>query len=63
MYPCCAFAFLWSIPLRPLLSLTPLPPTPHFSTAFSTHPYVLHLHILWYAILLMLYRSLFLSIE
>jgi hypothetical protein len=45
----------------PLLSLTPLPPIPRFSTAFNTHPYILYLHILGYAVLLALYRSLFLS--
>jgi hypothetical protein len=33
-------------------------PSPHFSPAFNTHPYILHLHILWYAISLMLYHSL-----
>jgi hypothetical protein len=30
----------------PLLSLNPLPPIPHFLTAFNTHPYILYLHIL-----------------
>jgi hypothetical protein len=43
----------------------PLPlylPPPSLSTAFNTHPYILYLHILWYALLLMLYHSLFLSL-
>jgi hypothetical protein len=40
----------------------PLLPPPHFLTAFSTHPYILYLHILCYVILLMLYHSLFLSL-
>jgi hypothetical protein len=38
-------------------SLTALPLIPRFSTAFSTHPYILYLHILCNAILLMLYHS------
>jgi hypothetical protein len=52
-------ALLFAIQPLPLLSLTPLPPTTsHFSAAFSTHPYILYLHVLWYAILLMLSHSL-----
>jgi hypothetical protein len=39
----CGYTSLWSIRPLPLLSLPPSLPTP-FSTAFSTHPYVLHLH-------------------
>jgi hypothetical protein len=38
-----------STPSVPLLS--PFPPSPHYSTAFNTHPYVLYLHrcyALWY---------------
>jgi hypothetical protein len=60
MYALCGCALLWSIQSLQILSLTPLPPTLHFSTTFNTHPYILCLHILWYAILLMLYHSLFL---
>jgi hypothetical protein len=37
-------------------------PSPCFSTAFSTHLYILYLHILWYAKLLMPCHSLFLSL-
>jgi hypothetical protein len=37
-------------------------PLPRFSTAFSAHPYILYLYTLWYAILLMLYDFLFLSL-
>jgi hypothetical protein len=51
MYPCCEYTLLWSVQLLPLLSLTPLPPIPHFSTSFNTYPYFLCLHrccILWY---------------
>jgi hypothetical protein len=62
MYAHCRCALLWSIQPLPLLTLTPLSPTPHFSTAFNTYPHILYLHILWYVILLMLYRSLFLSL-
>jgi hypothetical protein len=43
---------LWSVQSLQILSLTPLPPTPCFSTVFNTYPYILYLHILWYAILL-----------
>jgi hypothetical protein len=39
----------------------PLYLPPHFSTAFSTHAYILYLHISWYAVLMMLYHSLLLS--
>jgi hypothetical protein len=42
---------LWSVQPLSLLSLTPLCPSPHFSTAFNTHPYILYLHrcyVLWY---------------
>jgi hypothetical protein len=35
---------------------------PHFSTAFSTHPYILYLQSLCYTILLMLYHSPFSSL-
>jgi hypothetical protein len=62
MYGHCGYTLLWSIQSLPLLSLTPLPPNPHFSTAFSIYPYIFYLHILRYAILLMLYHSLFLSL-
>jgi hypothetical protein len=57
MYAHCGCAFLWFIQPLPLLSLTPLPPTPHSSTAFNTHPYILYLQILCFTILLMLYHS------
>jgi hypothetical protein len=54
------YTLLWFIQLLPLLSLTPLPPIPHFSTAFNTHPYI---HTFTsYAILLMRYHSLLLSL-
>jgi hypothetical protein len=52
MYAHFGYTLLWSVQSLPLLSLTPLPPTPSFSTAFNTHPCILYLHILWYAILL-----------
>jgi hypothetical protein len=58
----CGCALLCSIQPLPLLTLTPLRHTLHFSTAFNTHPYILYLHILCYVILLMLYRSLFHSL-
>jgi hypothetical protein len=28
MYPCCEYTLLWSVQFLPLVSLTPLPPTP-----------------------------------
>jgi hypothetical protein len=63
MYAHCGYTLLWSVRPLPLLSLTPLPPTPHFSTEFNTHTYILFLQILYYVILLMLYHSLFLSLS
>jgi hypothetical protein len=54
MYAYCGCALLWPIHPLPLLSLTPLPPTPHFSIAFNTYLYILYLHILCHSILLML---------
>jgi hypothetical protein len=50
MYPCCGYILPWSIQPLLLLSLTPLPLTPQFSTAFNTHLYILYLHrcVLWY---------------
>jgi hypothetical protein len=45
----CGCALLWSVQPLPLLSLTPLPPTRHFSVAFDTHPCALHLHSLCFA--------------
>jgi hypothetical protein len=62
MYALWECALLWSVQSLRILTLTPLPPTPHFSTSFNTHSYILHLHILWYVILLILYHSLFLSL-
>jgi hypothetical protein len=59
MYALCGCALLWSIQPLALLSPTHLPTTPYFSTAFSTHPYILYLHILCYAILLVLYHFFF----
>jgi hypothetical protein len=47
----CGCTLLWPIQPLPLLSLTPLPHLRHFSTAFSTRPYILDLHrcyVLWY---------------
>jgi hypothetical protein len=38
MHAHCGCALLWSIQRLPLLSLTPLLPTPHFSRYFNTHP-------------------------
>jgi hypothetical protein len=46
MYPCCGYTLLWSIQPLPLLSLTSLPPTSHFSITFNAHPHILYLHIL-----------------
>jgi hypothetical protein len=51
MYAHCECALLWSVQPIQLLSLTPLLPSPHFSTVFNTYLYILYLHILWYAIL------------
>jgi hypothetical protein len=51
MYPHSEYTLLWFVQLLPLLSLTPLPPIRHFSTAFNTYPYILCLYrcyILWY---------------
>jgi hypothetical protein len=48
MYAHCGCALLWSVQPLPLLSLTSLPPTPHFSTAFNIHPYILYLHVMSY---------------
>jgi hypothetical protein len=55
-------ALLCSVQSLRILSLTLLTTNPHFSTVFNTHPYIFYLHILWYAILLMLYYSLFPSL-
>jgi hypothetical protein len=44
MYVHWGCALLWSIQPLPLLSLTPLPSAPQFSTAFNTHPYI-HLNM------------------
>jgi hypothetical protein len=63
MYAHCVSALLWSIKPYPLLSLTPLLSTLHFSTVFNTHSYILYLHILCYVMLLMLYHSFFLSLS
>jgi hypothetical protein len=53
---------LYFSPFNPFhYSVLPLYLPPRFSVAFSTHPYVLYLHILGYMILLMRYHSLFLS--
>jgi hypothetical protein len=62
MYAHCGYTVLWSVQPLPLFSLNPLPPTSLFSTAFNTHPCFLYLHVLCYAIVLMLYHSLFLSL-
>jgi hypothetical protein len=51
MYAHCENTFLWSVQPLPLLSLTLLSHTLHFSTAFDTHPYILYLYrryVLWY---------------
>jgi hypothetical protein len=54
---------LWVIRSFQFLSLTSLPPAlPNLSTVFSTYPYILYLLNLFYAILLMLYHSLFFSL-
>jgi hypothetical protein len=44
MYPHHGYILLWSVQPLPLLSLIPLPPTPHFSTVFNTLLYILYLH-------------------
>jgi hypothetical protein len=44
MYPHYKYTLLWSIQHLPLQFITLLPPIPHFSTAFNTHPYILYLH-------------------
>jgi hypothetical protein len=44
MQPHCEYTSFWSVQPFPLLSLTPLPPIPHFSIPFKMHPYVLYLH-------------------
>jgi hypothetical protein len=62
MYAHCGCGLLWLVQPLSLLSLTPLPPMPHFPTAFSTHLYILNLHILCYVILLMPYHFLFFSL-
>jgi hypothetical protein len=41
----CGYTLCWSIQSLPLLSLTPLSPTPHFSTSFNTYPFILYLHV------------------
>jgi hypothetical protein len=46
MYPRCGYTLLCSIQPLPLLFISPLLPTPHFSTAFSIYPYILYLHML-----------------
>jgi hypothetical protein len=63
MYALCGCALLSAVQSIPLIAL-PFPFMSHFrfSTAFSTHPSIHYLHILWYAILLMLCHSLFLSL-
>jgi hypothetical protein len=43
MYAHYGYVLLWSVQPLPILSLTPLHPTLHFSTAFNTHPYILYL--------------------
>jgi hypothetical protein len=50
MYAHCGCALLWSIQSLWIFALTHLPPTCCFLTAFSTHPYILYLHILRYAL-------------
>jgi hypothetical protein len=57
MYAHCGCALLRSVQVLSLLTLTPLLSTSRFSTVFSIHPYILYLHTLCYAILLMLYHS------
>jgi hypothetical protein len=44
MYAHCGYTLLWSVQSLPLLSLTPLPPTLHFSNAFNTYPCIFYLH-------------------
>jgi hypothetical protein len=41
MYALCECDLLWSVQSLRLLSLTPSPPSPHFSTSFNTHPSIL----------------------
>jgi hypothetical protein len=61
MYSRYGYTLLWSVQPLPLLSFTLLPPNPHFSTAFNTHPYILYLHIMFHNIVDAL-SSLFLSL-
>jgi hypothetical protein len=56
MYALCGRALLWSVQSLRILSLAVAPPC--FATAFNTHSHILYFHLLWYAILLMLYHSL-----
>jgi hypothetical protein len=44
MYAYSGYTLLWAIQLLSLLSFTPLPATPHFSTAFNTSLYTLYVH-------------------
>jgi hypothetical protein len=39
MCPCCEYTLLWSVQPLPLLSLTPLPPTPDFQQ-FSIYIFI-----------------------
>jgi hypothetical protein len=51
MSPHCMYTLHRSIQSFPLLSLTPSPFIPRFSTAFNIYPYFLYLHkcyVLWY---------------
>jgi hypothetical protein len=63
MYAHCGYALLWSVQPLPLHSFTPLPLPLHFSTAFSIHPYILHLHrcyvlqYYWYSVILFFFLS------
>jgi hypothetical protein len=59
VYAHCGCALFWAVQFLLIFSLTPLPHIPNFSPAFNTHAYILCLHILWYAILLVLYHSVF----
>jgi hypothetical protein len=48
VYTHCEYNLLWSVQSLLLLSLTPLFPTLHFSTAFSTHPYTFISYVMQY---------------
>jgi hypothetical protein len=47
MHAHCKYTLHWSVQPLALLSFNPLPPTPHLSTAFNTHPPLLS-HFMFY---------------